>query len=130
MLSKAYCFSYGRKIHVFLATTVTIPLSCMGFLANGLRNFGNHTKNHPTLIKDRDPDITEHYRLIRLLNPRTRFAERHARIERTRTRGYNYPVVLEVDKIWFSKAGTNDGKGAIGYIWSKPVWLTSGVTAV
>ena len=101
-----------------------------GFLTNGLRKFGISFKNYLTVLTDRAPDVMEHYGLVRSLNARTCFAERHARTERARTRGYDYPVVLEVNKIQFSKAGTSDGKGALGYIRSKPVWLTSGATAV
>ena len=47
------------------------------------------TKNHLTVITDRNPNVTEHYGLVRLLNAHTRFAERHARTERARTRGYD-----------------------------------------
>ena len=75
---------------------------------------------------DRTPNVTEHYGLVRSLNAHTCFAEHHARTKHARTRGYNYPVVLEVNKIGSSKAGTSDRKDAIGYIWSKPIWLIPG----
>ena len=84
---------------MFLATALAMPLSRMGFLANGLRKFGSAYQNHPTVITDRTPNVTEHYGLVRSLNARTRFEERHARTKCARMRGYNYPVVLEVDKI-------------------------------
>ena len=115
---------------MFLATTLAIPLSRMGFLATGLRIFGTTAKNHPTVITDRDPNVMEHYGLVRSLNAHTHFAERYVRTKRARTRGYDYPVVLEADKTRSSEAGTNYGKGALGYIWSKPVWLTPGVITV
>ena len=115
---------------MFSLKMLAIPLSRMGALAIGLRIFGQRTKNHLTVITDRNPNVTEHYGLVRTLNARTRFEERHARTKRARMRGYNYPVVLEVDKIRSSKAGTSDGKGALGYIRSKSVWLTPSVITV
>ena len=53
---------------MFLATTLAIPLSRMGFLATGLRNLGIPHKNHLTVLTDRDPHVLEHYGLVRLLN--------------------------------------------------------------